>query len=93
MAQVMTSSSAFESLFHSLIVLSIKNFVVIVSLIFPLIYLSCYLLPIITPLDQSILLPDLESSSNIYTGLVEYKISFSYQREHRGDSSISGHVF
>ena len=68
----MTSSSAFERLFHSLIVFPIKNFVVIFSLIIPQ-YFVLLLTPYSTPSGQSILLPDLESSSHIYTGFEECK--------------------
>lgn len=65
----MTSSSAFQRLFHSLIVLPIKNFVVIFSLIILLFYFVLLLTPYSNPSGQSILLPDLESSSHIYTGI------------------------
>lgn len=89
----MSFSSAFERLFHSLIVLPIKNFVVIFSLIIPLFYFVLILFPIITPLDQYILLPDLESSSHIYSRFAGYKRLYTVTGEYTKVTVLSEHPF
>lgn len=86
----MSFSSAFERLFHSLIVLPIKNFVVIFSLIIPQFYFVLILIPYYNPSGP---VHSVAFISHLFTICRIQKALYSNRGEHKGDSSISEHPF